>query len=618
MSGNSFAYKQITFMILALASFLSLFADDPADSDPFTPSTCAALLNEYNKKIAQYGLKMDVSQYENNERKNPMTVREFKTDMDNIVRELSFVNAEFVKATNVKYIALHAFFAQAIKLPPGSYIALRTGRTTSLRHSLYCRYDMFRDAQLFWTNLEPENFFFKPSWYYNGTEEMTYTELLEAQDNSYKNRMHFPMNSVHAQYELQTDRAVIFSMLTDSRRVEETKKQLASSESLRQRSFLIIRSLLPVMNKDFWDNLYHFTKEEWNEIDNSYEDYEKYTGIKVDYADNGISEKFRIKMNALLSFPKDAFKTPCISKIKVESSNKKVRAGNNKLILQTALDDRREVAEHIFIRYADRKKLPFKKLCEGMDPEEAARLFRRMLHNPERIGSLMAKDKKLAKEVKGIISFIDPLIPADTWKPLQRQYKLKLAELRHDAEFEFFKISFEKAKQSASITTPKKPDTRYEVGSKRMIRACFSVLSDDFITGTGIKCVTYVYNLGFSGKPMASVRITDTIYVNQNNVLENCFYELFLAWIENNAEKLPEGWPTGDSEYGKKSKSGSENFFSIRARESREQDMAETFSELMTHPCIAEHKAENSEILKKKLEYIKNLHLGKGIRSFQK
>jgi len=402
----------------------------------------------------------------------------------------------------------------------------------------------------------------------------------------------------YAQTNAREDIASIFNHTTDPASVDKWKTRIQKSPVFRKKFYFMVASCLESGTEKFWDDLFHFTDAQWREIRDCRIDIPRRTGLLIRYTKADPSRygnQLRTAM-ALMNLDARLIQASGIQEINYVQSGRPKRRRRTLTINDLDVDG---LLESIFLELAEkhRRKAAAAGLSGSMT--DWAVLFRRCVLDVRGTAVGMSRAPVLFDKIRKIRNFTASWLPENFWTEMMDYQK----DIEREEQYQ---RHFQKCGLRLNVSLP--PGIKGEIcrpeeiaNASRVLTACCSVLSVDFIRDTGIRKIAFAKNMLSGRRKIIGGYVSNrTLCLDPSfaHLGRTVFYEFFKAY-DPRAKSIHDEW--------NQLKGGSADCISRLAGQSVLNDRADTFAWLLWDPCHVYRMARKSPKLLRKTELVLSL-----------
>ena len=576
---------------------------------------------EMQSQFDSYGINVKVENYTKSDRGKKLTQQDLDADLEVILDHFRQVGRKYVMMSRCKTIIIRGSHPK-VAFASGRTLNFKYRTAGAVRHELFHSYDPFKFAYRYWKNLSGKDYFYVGGGRKGNFQNATVGEILNCFSSMSEFEDHFTWS--YAQTNAREDIASIFNHTTDPATVSKWREKCRTSVIFREKFFTMIANCLEGTGEKYWNDLYHFTSEEWREIRNHRIDIPAYSGISIRYTKSDFrryGEQIRTTM-ALMNLDPRLIRAAGIREIVFSNSAQvqwKPKNVGRKSRRKKSFQRQPEITKSpiIIINDGDVNGLLetiFSQLFMA-HPSKAIRhqlngpmkdwmiLFRKCVIDVRRISIEMSKDPALFNNVMKLKAFTAGWLPENYWDEINiYQNESRKAPLyrRH------FQTCGLRLKTSLPSGVSGKTCQQNEIDNAiRVLIACCSVLKTDFIRKTGIRNIVFAQNMKFNQRKVVGCVRGDTLCLDPTFVHlgRTFYYELFKAY-DPHVQSIHNEWDQKPA-----SKRASSGFVSVLARRSPLDDRADTFAWMLWDPCRTFRLTGKSPSLLRKTELILTLSL---------
>ena len=548
------------------------------------------------QQFAAYGIEVIVENYTKSDSGKTLTQQDLDGDLNAILAHFKEVGSKYVMMSNCRTIVLRGSHPK-VAFANNSKLNFKYRTTGAIRHELFHNFDPFKFAYRYWKSLNNPKFFYVGAGRKGFFPNASNKEILHTFSSMSEFENDFTWS--YAQTNAREDVASIFNHTTDPKTTDKWRKKFETSRIFRKKFFTLIGNCIEATGEQYWNTLYHFSPEEWNEIKGCRINLTAHTHISFDYTKSDLKRygaQIRTSMS-LMNLDSKLLRAAKIHGISFSQPGTPPKWQGSQLIVNDR--DVNGLLENVFIRLSKNNPTRMKHCGLNGNINEWAILFRRVVLDVRGTAIEMTKNTELSNRILKLRQFTMPWLPEEFWHEIMN-YQQEIKEDRLDWQ-RFHSCGF-MLNEPLPPSVVGTPCQKAEIdNATKLLAACCSVLSKDFLRKTGIHRISYAKEMrGPNGKIIGGYVVGDTLCLDPtfNCLGRTVFYEFFKKY-DPSANAIHHEWD--------QLKCSRSDYISKLARKSSCDDRAETFAWLLWNPCHSFRLAKSSSPLQKKMELILSL-----------
>ena len=504
---------------------------EPPVSDELVPEL--EISQKHKDIFKSYGIDIVAENYSVSPSGRRFTQQELDNDVESMIKDLKLLGRKCVMMSRTSKIFIRGSM-QGGANQGWDTLNFAPGAAGAFRHEFNHNFEPFGVAYRFWSRLNNPRFVYR-----NVGAKLPYREILNMESNA--NEFSEDFEQRYGQETIHEDITTIFSAATDSASAARCLEKSRKSLSYRKKLYLLIASYSEVLPLEWWEQFFHFTKEEKAQIRASYIDVGKKRNLKIFYTKSKPQRYSwqRLTTMGLLDLSPEILRAAGITKIRFSKHPCSPQVQKGTLIYHER--DHEGMAAAIFKECYRRYPKLVKRYLSRHTIDKWAWLFSVCTFKGFRdIAKQSSTNAEMHQDVVNLQKFTSNWLSKDFWKEYDYFYEEYKKDQQYLKTFEKYGIKFSNILPH-SLQGEQCPSQEFEQ-AKHLFIAGTSILTSDFMKKCNIQSVVFGKRLKINGQPVPNgiLYIDGVLYIDQSSrlMMRNIFRQLYMIGTENFPEDV--------------------------------------------------------------------------------